>query len=284
MHTCHLCSYITKLKKHLVNHLANMHDVNVTWHYCDLCDYKAKHKTGIKSHKANIHGIDVKWVFCDLCDYKTKQSGHYHEHRRIKHDVNAKWYYCVYCDFHTKIIKSWKEHMVRCHTPDEDISWIPCADCSMTFITRTDLISHRKRKHEITFIPCPESNCSYQGKTKDDMKLHHINCHATKDEIQWFACQQCDYKAKQSSHLRTHMADKHNVAVKWYPCTRCDFKTKQNSALTAHMKRKHTICNIGVHKILQHQVVLLAKDLFFSEKPNKILHTYKRRQTIFKQV
>ena len=55
-------------------------------------------------------------------------------------------------------------------------------------------------------------------------------------------CHLCDYNTKQKSHLKTHLADIHNIDVIWFPCHLCDFKTKQKSILKTHLADIHNIC------------------------------------------
>jgi hypothetical protein len=59
--------------------------------------------------------------------------------------------------------------------------------------------------------------------------------------LTWFECAEpgCDYKCKQKSHLKTHMALTHDIGLTWYFCDMCDYKCKQNGGLTRHIKSLH---------------------------------------------
>ena len=74
------CNYKSKYKHHLKRHMANIHDIGVTWHNCDQegCDYKCKNKESLKCHKANIHNIGVTLFKCDInnCMFKCKLKGY----------------------------------------------------------------------------------------------------------------------------------------------------------------------------------------------------------------
>ena len=52
-----------------------------------------------------------------------------------------------------------------------------------------------------------------------------------------YACNQCDYKAKQQSNLKTHIESKHN-GVK-YACNQCDYQATKQGNLKAHIQSKH---------------------------------------------
>lgn len=57
-----------------------------------------------------------------------------------------------------------------------------------------------------------------------------------------------EYKAKKASHLKSHLAQVHNVGVTWHPCTEtgCEYKAKTTSDLKTHLAHAHTRQESGV--------------------------------------
>ena len=54
-----------------------------------------------------------------------------------------------------------------------------------------------------------------------------------------YKCDQCDYVAKQKSHLKPHIKAKHEGVI--YHCDMCDYKANYPSNLNAHKRKKHSM-------------------------------------------
>ena len=151
-----------------------------------------------------------------------------------------------------------------------------CNYCNYKTNIQTNYINHQSRKHNIntTFFACELCHI-YRGKTKGDLKIHKANVHGI--DVEWQYCDQCDFKAKRTGHLKRHkftvhekkkgkatmpslellscdMCDYtccgkqnlrshkryiHSIDVTYYNCPECKKKFKQKSHLTRHMKAKH---------------------------------------------
>ena len=56
-----------------------------------------------------------------------------------------------------------------------------------------------------------------------------------------YSCDQCDYKAKEKGHLKTHNKTVHkNVG---YSCNQCEYKTKEKVHLKTHNETVHDNSN-----------------------------------------
>lgn len=87
---CPECSSVFKQKSDLTRHLADKHDINVTWYNCDQCSEKFKQKGNLTRHLAYKHDVNVTWNHCDQCSEKFKQKGDLTRHLAAKH-------YNLYC-------------------------------------------------------------------------------------------------------------------------------------------------------------------------------------------
>lgn len=85
------CDFRAKSASVMKNHLANRHNIGVTWYYCDVpgCLYKAKKASNQQRHKRTVHNSGAKWSYCDVCPFRTKQIGEVQRHRRKVRDDAA---------------------------------------------------------------------------------------------------------------------------------------------------------------------------------------------------
>jgi len=209
IHSCHLCSYTSKMTTHLKAHMENKHDIDVTWHQCHLCPSKFKQKGNLKTHMSNKHNIGVIWHHCDHCDYKTKIKRNVEKHSAFKHDIGIVWHHCHLCDYKGKQTSDLKRHLSYKH--NIGVKWHHC------------------------------DHCDYKTKQKNSLKTHLSCTHNI--GVKWFQCDHCNSKFKQKSGLISHLAAAHNIDVTWHRCDHCTYKVKQKNNLKRHMERIHDIGN-----------------------------------------
>ena len=51
----------------------------------------------------------------------------------------------------------------------------------------------------------------------------------------------CEFKCKQGSILKRHLANIHDINVEWFCCNKCKYKCKIRCSLTQHRKSKHGV-------------------------------------------
>ena len=213
------CEYKAKQRGNIKEHLANIHDIGVTWHSCpqEGCEYKAKMRSMIKKHLANIHDIGVTWHTCpkEGCEYKTKQRYLIKQHLADIHDIGVTWHTCPQegCEYKAKQRSTIKTHLANIH----DIG--------------------------VTWHACPQDGCEYKAKKRSSIKLHLADIHDI--GVTWHACPQegCEYKAKMRSSIKTHLAYIHDIGVTWHTCPQegCEYKAKQRRQLKRHLAHIHGI-------------------------------------------
>ena len=115
------CKYRAKQRGEIKKHLADIHDVGITWHTCpqEGCEYKTKMKGKIKYHLANVHDINVTWHPCpqDGCEYKTEERGTIKRHLANIHNVSVTWHTCTQdeCEYKAKQRNTLKDHLASIH-------------------------------------------------------------------------------------------------------------------------------------------------------------------------
>jgi hypothetical protein len=89
----------------------------------------------------------------------------------------------------------------------------------------------------VTWHKCED--CDYKAKQISHLKEHRARIH--NKNVTWHKCVDCDYKAKDKSNLKTHRAAIHNKNVTWYRCKDCDYKAKQKGNLKLHRAHIHKV-------------------------------------------
>ena len=62
-----------------------------------------------------------------------------------------------------------------------------------------------------------------------------------------YECHLCSYTCGWASHLKQHMAFKHDIGVTWHHCDHCDYRGKSKWGLNNHLASKHDICTVWHH-------------------------------------
>jgi len=60
-----------------------------------------------------------------------------------------------------------------------------------------------------------------------------------KDKLGFYACERCNFKGKQKSHIIDHLKSVHEGIR--YPCDHCTYKATTTSSLYRHVRRKHKV-------------------------------------------
>ncbi|CAM9871668.1 unnamed protein product [Heterosigma akashiwo] len=229
------CGYASKQKHHLKQHLANIHDIDVTYYTCEIenCTYRAKQKHHLKQHLADIHDIGVTYYTCEFenCTYRAKQKSSLKRHLADIHDINVTYYTCEFenCTYRAKQKSSLKRHLADIH----DIN--------------------------VTYYTCEFENCTYRTKQKSSLKQHLADIHDI--DVTYYTCEfeNCTYRTKQKTALKRHLADIHDIGTIWHTCPDniCSYKAKRKDSITRHYNCTHTPRAAQIHKRKEHEIELL---------------------------
>ena len=100
-------------------------------------------------------------------------------------------------------------------------------------------------KEEIDKRPyrCKQRGCKYRAKQRAHIKTHLANIHDI--GVNFNTCPQegCKYKAKKRGSLKQHLADIHDIGVTWHPCPQegCEYKAKDRRSIKRHLAYIHDI-------------------------------------------
>jgi len=92
MFKCDRCSYETKRKSDLKQHVKQVHD-KIKDHCCTQCDYKASRKGDLNRHVKMIH-LKIKDKICSVCEKGFSRQDELKQHFKSAHNPN-KYDKCV---------------------------------------------------------------------------------------------------------------------------------------------------------------------------------------------
>ena len=211
-YTCDQCEYVGTQLSYLKQHKESRH--KGVRYSCDQCEYAAFYPSHLKRHKATIHeGVRHP---CDQCEYFATQLSHLKYHKRTKHEI--KGYPCVQCGNVATEPLSLKQREQEKYE---------CNECTYVSAHVSDVKQIFNREK---IIKCAPKRKSYKKKSKH---------RKTKQEniARRYPCDQCEYAATHSSHLKRHKESIHDGVR--YPCDQCEHVTTQVSHLKRHKKDKH---------------------------------------------
>merc|ERR1711874_58908 len=112
-----------------------------------------------------------------------------------------------------------------------------------------DSVQKRKRrKRNLGNFPCNE--CEYIAKESKHLKQHVEGVHL---KIR-YPCDQCDWKGSTKGILKIHVQKRHEGVR--YPCGQCEYKATQKNSLKIHIQAMH-VCKITS---VQNSLKMMAND------------------------
>ena len=110
-----------------------------------------------------------------------------------------------------------------------------CETCNQSFKSRDKLKHHIENVHATRDMDCDE--CDKKFKTKQKMANHRSRMHnKTSERVE---CEKCEHIAVNKHALWNHVKYQHSD-ISWHACDQCDFRTKMRSNLQNHVRSTHS--------------------------------------------
>ena len=153
-------------------------------------------------------------------------------------------YYCKDCGFKTELTVLFKQHIDehRDLKSDFHVEHYVCGKCGfetnswLKWLQHTlDCCRDKKENDDVRWYYCAE--CPYKADVVDNLKRHFENTHFSNKHT---------YKKALKVHLTRLQLDDRDVG--WHKCDKCPFKTKTKISLTRHVNTSHLNDDVKWHK------------------------------------
>ncbi|CAG9825096.1 unnamed protein product [Phaedon cochleariae] len=238
MYECELCPYKSKWPHCLRNHLKTHKTEEVPVHKCEHCDFQANNKYSVRTHAQKHDGPRKKKIHqCDVCAYqclsKRQLGKHMETHKALS---ERQWFACAQCDYKTIEKINLKRHVISSEEPsyynrDDGYHKNELWDGKILDVKK----SPKKRSQNKRFV-C--DTCQYQTDSLTTIR-NHIRSHKKLSEVKNYKCPICPkrskYKASVKAHIQSIHRDPKLSKPKKFSCGNCDFTAKQLYGLRKHM-------------------------------------------------
>jgi hypothetical protein len=171
---------------------------------------------------------------CDRCPYVSR-SLVFHLFSSFRCETNSlEKYNCKDCDFESDLAIIFNQHIREHHRkridePKNDVDAVKsyiCRECS--FETHSALV----------WIKHLDTLCFKTKKDFDKITFgNDAKQHFSREDVQSFRCDKCNYKTNRRYRLKRHDLMKHtsNEETSWFQCEQCAYKTKLECYLKRHI-------------------------------------------------
>ena len=209
-----------------------IHVEDVDMMRCSICN-EFTERSQIREHLVEHHysGSSLSHI-CDKCG-ESFQAPHLLKYHALSHEEPK--FPCDSCQYKGLTRGALKVHIKAVHTRE---SVQRCDVCFEGFAVQKSLIRHMMKKHDLEHkFKC--DNCGRIFMTERRFSLHtSVICEQEIEfKKQQNACDQCNYKTKEASHLRSHKAAVHDKIT--HSCDTCDYKSTYKQNVDNHIKHTH---------------------------------------------
>ncbi|RZB38925.1 hypothetical protein BDFB_004715 [Asbolus verrucosus] len=164
---------------------------------------------------------------CKNCGFKSYLMVNYFVHCKIAHRLETETtleHFSSFCKTNFNLA-----NILKCYS---------CKRCDFSTFSQLVFLKHAiKHQEELgakTWL-CEYKNCYYSSK-REEYLLKHLYNHTMATARGKWPLKKFKWKRELIEFIRIKQSIEN---IKWYQCDQCSFRAKQNSNLKAHMKAKH---------------------------------------------
>lgn len=144
---CYNCSFNTRFKLRLVQHMKIHIRSEKPTYKCKYCSFSTIDRVFFRRHLSNHEGCDESGMHnCELCDFRTKYKSFLIRHQR-SHDRKNRPLQCSVCSHSTRSKSKLEKHMLS-HKSRDEVVLYKCRMCKYDTKYKGNLIKHIKDKHD----------------------------------------------------------------------------------------------------------------------------------------
>ena len=202
-------------------------------HQCSICEEQFRLKRGLLLHLKEMHQMFL-CIHDHRCKFIAGKKEDIDEHIIAVHDIiNTKESFpCPYCEVLGLGVNALENHIRKYHYPNLDGKTCPICFCKL----KSDNCSvsyHIENSHSKIEPMCKICEKTFTGfKT---LKIHLNEIHTGKTGV---ACEICGKKILSSHSMKKHMAI-HMATGKNFPCDHCDKRYSTRAQLNGHVHSMH---------------------------------------------
>ncbi|XP_055390394.1 zinc finger protein 729-like [Condylostylus longicornis] len=211
---------------------------------CDSCNFKTTSTAELIFHEI-LHNLPSNFNYklsklsCPMCS-KMFRKHSLRLHLRIH--TNERIFECPHCKMAFVRKYNLKEHIDYIHLKlkpkgkthnqndvEMNLKKFKYSSCNESFVCDKKLNEQKKRDER---FKCPFPKCIFNGRNSHDLKMHQT----THSDEKIFECtyRNCTYKGKNAVNLKKHEKS-HLDLEKKFACTECKFETKYSTHLRRHL-------------------------------------------------
>ncbi|XP_008470338.1 zinc finger protein 60-like [Diaphorina citri] len=244
---CNLCEFKTgtkcEIEEHFKTHESESHvdkRSQKTEEVSNIENLEATEKTPTEQqhqHQQGGSSGELPLLGCCSCSFQTPLISALEEHRNGHLKLNN-----LLAELKTEV-KSVDSHKSDCKKESQNYSLpiimrpLVCAVCDYKGKDQADFDNHNATIHYYrnlqTESEFPCLFCSYEGRTKTELKTHYYKVHS-KDKL--FKCHLCQFRTGFQDQLSSHIRSIH-TGEKPFDCKVCEFRSASKQGLYYHWKQ-----------------------------------------------
>jgi KRAB domain-containing zinc finger protein len=221
---CNICYVKFTSNKNLQFHLRAKHEIGSKEFKCSECSFKSTTRKEILLHRSKVH----RSLHCKICDQTYLHKNNFNDHLKAHEnfDVDDGELKCKKCQSKFESFRGFQIHFKSTH--ENQPKNFECKTCKKKLSSAPNLNKHKLTHMKKSFFQCDHCLKSFQNKF--NLLAHLVEKHVS--STKFFKCKICSYQTKSKGDLRKHL----KIHNKTFKCPKCGKMFAQKPQLDRHSK------------------------------------------------